>query len=339
MAFSKGKRVIIDIESIKNKYTDAQLVAYYLNINSIPCVINSPLRRDKHPSFGLYSTDGKRINWVDLATSEKGDIFNLLSKLWGVTLAEVIFKIDADFSHFNLESNISKLSLPSIVKTKEYTSNSKLECKIRSWEDYDIEYWESYGINVKWLKYADVYPVEYKIVLKDNNKFIFKADKYAYAYVEHKEGRVSLKIYQPFNTNGYKWSNNHDGSVISLWTKIPKEGDIVVICSSLKDALCLWINTGIPALAVQGEGYQISDTAINQLRSRYKKIAILFDNDGPGIIDGVKLASRTGFLNIVLPQFKGGKDISDYYKIVGKEIFSKTIKNLIIDNKDYDLPF
>ena len=69
---------------------------------------------------------------------------------------------------------------------------------------------------MKWLKYADVYPISHKIVIKDNKSYAFGADKYAYAYVEFKEGRTTLKIYQPFNKNGFKWSNRHDRSVISL---------------------------------------------------------------------------------------------------------------------------
>ena len=37
----------------------------------------------------------------------------------------------------------------------------------------------------------------------------------------------------------------------------------------MKDALCLWANTGIPAIAIQGEGYGISDTAVNELGMVY----------------------------------------------------------------------
>ena len=126
----------------------------------------------------------------------------------------------------------------------------------------------------------------------------------------------------------YKWSNSHDGSVISLWTKIPQEGEQICICSSLKDALCLWANTGIPSIAVQGEGYSISSTARDELMKRFKKVFILFDNDKPGLQDGQKLSDKTGFINKVLPQFEGGKDISDLYKSVGKEEFLRIINKL-----------
>ena len=145
------------------------------------------------------------------------------------------------------------------------------------------------------------------------------------------KSKCGRKIYQPFNKNGYKWSNRHDRSVISLWTKVPLQGDRICICSSLKDALCLWANTGIPALAVQGEGYGISDTAINELRRRYDKVYICFDNDEAGLKDGINLSNKTGFINVVLPPFKGGKDISDLYKVLSnKEKFKQLILKLFI---------
>ena len=156
------------------------------------------------------------------------------------------------------------------------------------------------------------------------------------------KSKCGRKIYQPFNKNGYKWSNRHDRSVISLWTKVPLQGDRICICSSLKDALCLWANTDIPALAVQGEGYGISDTAINELKRRFKKIYICLDNDIPGIKDAEKLALKTGFTNVVLPYFDGGKDISDAYKSLGKAKWVNLIAPLFKDTKEEyfdDLPF
>ena len=104
-----------------------------------------------------------------------------------------------------------------------------------------------------------------------------------------------------------------DSSVIGLWTKIPEKGDRVVICSSLKDALCISCNLHIPAICLQGEGYDMSDTAINELKRRYKKIFISFDTDKAGRIDGEKLAKRTGFTNII-PDLGTEKDFSDHFK-------------------------
>ena len=341
MAFSTGRNSIC-LSEITSKVSEAELVSYYLGITEIPCVISSPLRKDRKPSFGLYSRDGKRIYWVDLATKERGDIYNLLSQLWHCSFIEVLSKINKDIPKFSNGVTINDYTPCTIKDVVTYNSNSKLECKVREWRQYDIDYWASYGIPIDWLKYAEVYPISHKIITNEKGRFILGADKYAYVFVEHKEENVTLKIYQPFNKNGYKWSNKHNRSVISLWTKVPKSGDKVVICSSLKDALCLWANTGIPAIAVQGEGYNMSNTAISELKRRFKNVYILFDNDKAGLEDGVKLSMQTGFTNIVLPKFEDGKDISDMYKSLGKESFISTILSLFDDcegDNPNSLPF
>lgn len=331
MAISPG-RSSVSLEEVLSKVTESDILFYYLGISEIPCIIRSPLREDKKPSFGLYSNDGKRIFYTDFSTRERGGLFDLLSNMWKISYKEVLEKINKDIPKFTSGSNIKAYKSCNIRTTNNYNKSTDLQCKIREWRDYDIEYWNSYGVPLEWLKYAEVYPISHKIIIKDNHRYTFGADKYAYAYVEHKEGKVTLKIYQPFNTNGYKWANKHDTSVISLWTKVPKNGKNICICSSLKDALCLWANTGIPSLAIQGEGYTISNTAINDLKNRYENIFILFDNDEAGLLNGEKLSNLTGFTNIVLPKLEEygyPKDISDlYHSLQDKEKFKTIMINL-----------
>ena len=316
---SKGRRSLEEL-----KISDADILSKYLGITQIPCVIQSPLRSDNRPSFGLYSPDGTHINYIDFGTKDKGTTLTLLSKMWNTDTYNTIKKINDEIGLISNSRGIITLNKSNNRVVVKKSVNTDLKCKIREWKDYDIKYWESYGINLKWLKLAEVYPISHKIIVKDNHSYVFKADKYAYAYVEHKEGKVTIKIYQPLNKK-YKWSNKHDKSVISLWTKVPEYGDKICICSSLKDALCLWANTSIPSLSIQGEGYSMSKTAIDELKRRYKKVYILLDNDITGLLDGVKLAEETGFINIILPQFEGGKDVSDLMKAKGKEAFLKII--------------
>ena len=316
---SKGRKSLEEL-----KISDADILSKYLGITQIPCVIQSPLRSDNRPSFGLYSPDGTHINYIDFGTKDKGTTLTLLSKMWNTDTYNTIKKINDEIGLISNSHGIITLNKSNNRVVIKKSVNTDLKCKIREWKDYDIKYWESYGISLKWLKLAEVYPISHKIIVKNNHSYVFKADKYAYAYVEHKEGKVTLKIYQPFNKK-YKWSNKHDKSVISLWTKVPKYGDKLCICSSLKDALCLWANTDIPSLSIQGEGYSMSKTAIDELKRRYKKVYILLDNDITGLLDGVKLAEETGFINIILPQFEGGKDVSDLMKAKGIEAFLKII--------------
>lgn len=320
MAFSSGQ-CIITLKDLLNRVSEIDILTRYFNIKKLPCVINSPLREDKRPSFSVYIKDNK-VRYLDFSTGEKGNLWNLLGELWHTDFYNTLVTVYKDFS-----LNNRTLFLQPKVKPKTTIvsySETVIKCRVREWREYDLEYWRSFGIDKKWLEYAEIYPISHKIIIKDNKKYTFRADKYAYAYVEHKEGNTTLKIYQPFSKR-WKWTNKHDRSVISLWTKVPYRGNRICICSSLKDALCLWANTNIPSIAIQGEGYSMSDTAINELKKRYNKIYILLDNDEVGLKDGERLAKETGFINIVLPQFNGGKDISDLIKTTGKDNFLKTI--------------
>lgn len=323
--FAKG----IDSQLIEKRksISDADIASYYLGITKIPTRMCSPLRRDKKPSFGLYSRDGEHIYYIDFATGDKGSVIELLMQLWNKSYNETWEKIVSEIGHVN-NINVRKvLNKPKIEILDHAKTNIKIV--IRDWEEYDLKYWASYGITKDWLEFADIYPISYILFYKENQEpFALKADKLAYAYVEFKENTTTYKIYQPLNKNGSKWFSSHDRSVISLWTKVPEFGEKIVICSSMKDALCLWANANIPSLALQGEGYGMSETAINELKKRYKKIYICFDNDEAGLKDGKKLAANTNFTNAVLPFFTDGKDVSDLFKSVGKKEFLSIINQL-----------
>lgn len=325
----------ISLSEIFSKVSEAQVLsAIFPEVTSLPCLIKSPLRVDNHPSMSLYVSDENHIRYKDHANSEeKGSLLDLLCKYWKCTFHQALDKICNEYIK-NKDVIIKTRQIKTFTR-KEKDSNTKIQVTVRKWKDYDYEYWESYGITKQWLKYAEIYPISYKIITKKDpttnksSKYVFPANKYAYCYVERKNGNIQLKIYQPFNTKGYKWCSKMDASVIGLWTKIPEYGEQVIICSSLKDALCISCQLHIPTLCLQGEGYSISETAINELKRRYKKIYISFDTDEAGIKDGEKLAKQTGFINIV-PDLGDSKDYSDYYKsLTNKEQF-KQLKTLFI---------
>ena len=312
------------------KFSETQVLSkVFPQITHIPCRINSPLRVDKHPSFSIYMGSNNHIYYKDFGdSSEKGSLLDLLCKYWNCTFSQCLDKICA----IMIDAKCDDLTVRPTIKTltrKDVSQNTKIQVVVRPWQDYDIEYWKNYGIELKWLKYAKVSPISYKIITKKDpetgksKRYIFPADKLAYVYQEKKDGKLQIKIYQPKNTKGFKWCSSMDGSVISLWTRVPETGDRIVICSSLKDALCLSCQLGIPAIAPQGEGYNISESACKELRRRYKKVFICFDTDEAGKKDAEALAKKTGFINVV-PDLGKQKDLSDYYKsLKNKEEFKK----------------
>lgn len=304
------------------------LCTVFPEITEIPCLICSPLRADNNPSFSVYMDNNNHIRFKDHGNQNvQGGLIDLLCKYWNCTFNQCIDRI-CTLMIKDTDITIKPKQIRTFTR-KESDTLSKLQVTIRPWRDYDYAYWESYGITRQWLKYAEIYPISYKIITKKESptdkgkKYVFPTDKYAYCFVERKEGKLQLKVYQPFNKNGFKWCSKMDASVIGLWTKIPEYGDRVIICSSLKDALVISCQLHIPTLCLQGEGYNISDTAIKELKRRYKKIFISFDTDEAGKMDGKKLAERTGFTNVI-PDLGTEKDFSDYYRsLKDKEKFKQ----------------
>lgn len=313
----------ITMADIFNVFSETEVLSsVFPDIHSLPCLINSPLRQDRHPSFSIYVNDSGNVRYTDFATNDRGGLLDLLCKYWNCNFSQCLQRINKMFIG---KDNITVSHIkPSHRLSINKKSSVRLEVKVRQWEDYDIDYWQSYGCNIDLLKYCEVYPISHKIIYKDNKKYIFAAPKYSYVFTEHKEGKTTKKVYSPYATK-YKWMTDNDSSVIGLWDKVPEYGDRLCICSSLKDAVALWSNSGMPCVYIQGEAFDMSDTAIGELKRRFKTVFICLDNDKWGIEDAKKLAERTGFYNIELPQFNGGKDISDFIKANGTQRFKEEI--------------
>ena len=321
----------ISITELFEKYSEISiLTTVFPEITEIPCIISSPFRTDNNPSFSIYLDNNKHIRFKDFGDADcRGSLLDLLCKKWNCSFYQVFDKILEVMKKKEKDADVTiRPKQVKVMTRKESSELTKIQVAVRPWRDYDIEYWESYGVTKPWLVHANVHPISYKIVTKKDkdtgktSKYIFPAQKLAYCFCEYKGGKLSIKIYQPYSKD-YKWCSRMDASVISLWTMVPEYGDRIVICSSLKDALCLSANTHIPAIAPQGEGYSISETACTELRRRYKKVFICFDTDEAGLQDSLKLSQQTGFIRVV-PDLGASKDISDYYKsLKNKEDFKQ----------------
>lgn len=314
------------IEKVNDLYSDFDIAHKYLGITCVPEVINSPLRQDNNPSLGLFINNRTNSLWFkDFGSGEKGSLYDLLAKMWNVSKDKVYDRILED------------MPAPALIRkhgVKVYRKSAgKVEVRVREWRDYDIAYWDSYGISLPWLKFGEIYPISHIILTKNGHSYPIPAEKYAYVYVERKDGIVSFKIYQPYSKE-YKWMSKHDSSVWDLWTKIPEKGDKLIITSSRKDALAIWSNTGIPALSLQGEGYIPKEHVVQQLKDRYNKVYVLYDNDfqseeNHGRMYGKMIAERFNVTQIEIPEKWKSKDPSDLVKNHGRGVLRRVIYELV----------
>ena len=301
-----------------------ELARRYLGISKMPIVISSPFREDKHPSFSIRYKNGV-VQFIDFATNDYGNIYTLLCKMWNCSFKEAISKIYYDYACNNY-SKINGFKKPII--DKESIFQSQIDVKVRAFEDYDLEFWGKYGISKEWLVFGDVYAISHIFIKKGDKEYSFLADKYAYVYIERKDNIVSKKIYQPYNDR-YKWINKSDASVWDLFAKLPFYGDKLIITSSRKDALNIWSNLAIPATSLQGEGFIPKEKVINELKHRFKKIYVLYDNDEAGIINSKKICDKYDLENIMIPLEESSKDPSDLYKNTGERNYLSVFKKIL----------
>lgn len=328
MAFRRCNRSV-GLDVLLGKTSEFDIMRFYLNIDVLPALINSPLRQDRNASVSIFSPDGVKVFYKDFGTGEHGSIFDLLGRMWNRTFSETITKIWDDIDRVKH----NRINLNRTRSGVIHKSNSILEVRTRQWFDYDMEYWNSYGINREWLEFGDVYPISHILITRDNITKIIPAEKLAYVYVERKDGKVSLKVYQP-KSQRLKWLSKHDSSVWDLWSRLPDRGDTLFITSSRKDALCLWENTGIPSVSLQGEGYVPKEKVINQLKQRFGRVIIFFDNDydkdeNHGHIYASRLSGMFDLDMVEIPSEYKSKDPSDLFKNHGAKTFRRVIKELV----------
>lgn len=325
---------------------EENIFSYYIPNLIINGVFSSPLGdRDNRPSFSVFWSYKKhKLIFKDFRYGYTGDIIDFVRYYFGypnnTKACMRIFK-DFDIQGFKIDSDINKSSM--LTHSKIVTSlprkrtSINIKITVRSWEKYDLDYWNRFGITKEWLDIANIYPISFYYL----NGSIRKADKYAYAYVENKDGKFTYKIYQPFNTSGVKWKSNNDASVWELWNVLPDKHNYLIITKSRKDALSIMATTGIPATSLQAEGTIPKSHVIEELKSRFKNIFLFYDNDYDseenwGQDYCKKLSDKFNIPYIFIPDIYETKDYSElvfkYSSEYAKNLIWKLIKKQILCN-------
>jgi hypothetical protein len=344
MNFGKGK-AIRDFPTEKNileRVSEKEIFEMYLGSFHFD-LIKSPLRDDKNPSFSLFfSKKYNRVFFKDFATNEIGDCFVFVMRKFNMSRKiDVYNKIARDFSLNDLETGDDMPLITNIRsnKTKENhelhsSRRSDIKVKTREWNKDDYAYWKGkYGLFPNQLEYCGVYPISHFFV----NGLCSKADKLSYAFLEEKDGMQTFKIYQPLTTSSKKWMNNNDHSTWELWTQLPKQGNVLIVTSSRKDAIViksLFPSKGITSCSLQSEGVNPKESVVNELKSRFKKVFVLYDNDfnssvNRGRLAGKRIEDSTGFTQIEIPSSLKSKDPSDCVEKHGRELLRKLILSLV----------
>lgn len=293
----------ITLDYILSKVSEYDIYAHYLGQFKVGAIYNSPFRKDKNPSFGIYySKRTKQLLFKDHGTGECGNIVKFVSLYTGLTNYNDI-----------LRDIVKQLNITTDTKldsSKQYIPSSETIIGIvrQKFTPTDINYWSQFNISEKTLKKFNVNSIKYYLC-NGIVKGIYKEDNPMYAYKVYN----NFKIYRPLADKYTKWRNNLTEYDIQGYAQLPSKGDTLIITKSMKDVMCLY-EMGIPAISPSSESTFIPNDILEGLKKRFKRIIILFDRDNAGVKYLRKMSLKTGLEGLLVHKKFKAKDISDAIK-------------------------
>lgn len=299
----------------KPKINDLAIYSKYIKNFKIGSLISSPFRKDPDPSFSTYTTNAG-IRFTDFGRNLNGNVYEFVKILFNLSsISEVYEQINTDFKNDTVSNDVLYF---------EDTAKSVTDIGIvrQPFTKIDIDYWNSYGISESTLVKFNVFSIKYYIC-NGKVKGTYSSINPMFAYKVFD----TFKIYRPLAKSIiYKWRSNLNNDCLQGWEQLPQTGDILFITKSLKDVMCLY-ELGYNAVAPSSESVNIPQNKLNELKSRFKRIIVLYDRDRAGVKSARKLVHENKFDFIFLKKENKCKDISDYIKYKSKEYAEKLIRN------------
>ena len=315
------KNIVLDERNIPSTW----VFQYYLNLPEQLTGQNIKIKsifnpNDKTPSFCIYVNETiMQYKFKDFSTGKNGNKVDLVKSIFNIEYPEASRKIVKDYNMFVKTNGVQKIDFkPESKWVINYI-------KERSWTITDKKYWLSFRIGKTILDEFNVKPIEYYTLVKENSNKVENlrcGSKWCYGYFD-KNGEV-YKIYQPFSKK-YKFYKAK--SYLQGIDQLKFNKPYLVICSSLKDALCLkGMGYNVEVLAPDSENTIIKPHIIEHLKKKYKKVITLFDNDQAGLEAIEKYKNLYGLHGCVLSM---SKDISDAIKNYGLNEVHAILKPLL----------
>lgn len=298
-------------ELILSKFSEEQLMEYYLNIPVKKGLVRSPLREDKRPTCSFFRNNKGTLMFKDFATGQCLDIFSIVQQIFRCNYFEALRIIANDFGIIQsktLQKNPGKINEnPIKIEDKEI---SKIQVEIQDFTELELKWWAKYGITPEILKKFNVYSCKHVFL---NDQLFAKSQQHCpiFGYYGKKYHGLELwKIYFPKRTN-YRFIGNYPSKKLQGYDNLPKSGKICVITKSQKDVMALYAY-GIPACAPNSETIIPSEFIINDLTSRFEHVFALWDNDRTGVTFLNKIKKKYPQIKcLIIPRNLEAKDFSD----------------------------
>lgn len=322
--------VKITKELILSKFSEEQIMEYYLRVPITKKLFRSPLRQDHLPTCSLYRNGKGELIFKDFATGQYLNVFGVVQTMFQCDYWTSLQIIANDFGivkNNQLHRNSGRINLaPTKVEEKE---SAKIQVEIQPFTDLELKWWGRYGVTPEILQRFDVYSCKHVFL---NGNLCAKSQQHCpiFGYYGKKyQGNELWRCYFP-ERKEYRFLTNWPAKKIQGYDQLPKKGKLLIITKSMKDVLCLY-SCGLTAIAPNSENLFISDTILSNLKTRFERIVVFYDNDRPGLYNMAKIRKQHPELTYTfIPKEYGVKDISDFYKKFGRKRTLNFIKQFIL---------
>jgi len=313
-----------DILERVDEYT---LYCFYLGFQPlIGAKYHSPIRRalgqpdDDNPSFGIKECTSRKFVthdfiWVDSAIAKDGagNIFKLVQLLFRYqTRREALLKVMADFK-IGGHKDDSMPVMPPVEKI--YAEPAFITITPRAFRRPDYDYWHKFNVDKRQLARYNVQAFSSYWLTESQTKPSFpKGPGYAYQIFD------KYQLYFPEELKKFKFRNDWTEVCVPGYAQLKYQSDLLVITKAYKDVMCLDA-FGYESIAPRGENILVPELCMIKMRKKYKRIVILFDNDGKS------KANEYPEEKVYVPE--GDKDPTDFCKHHGIKAAAEMLRSII----------
>lgn len=310
-----------------SKNSEETYMQTYLGTTVRKGLIISPLRKDNKPTASFYRNKSGELIFHDFGIGFHGNFISVIMFQHNCTYNEALKIIAEDFGYIDKTDQRDSIKIKhtnTVIEEKQVTN---IQIEKQEFKDYELKWWESFGIKEETLKKSKVYSCKNVFL---NGQLVISSSKYnmVFGYYFGKKAGLELwRIYMP-QRKTYRFLSNTSAETIQNSKNIPQTGDLLVITKSMKDCL-LFHELGIPAIAPCSEVLFVSNQQLSRLKARFNKIVVCYDTDLTGIRFMKKLRSKHPELEyFFIPRKYEAKDPSDFYKKYGPEVTKSYIEQL-----------
>ena len=312
-------------EFLLSKNSEETYMSYYLGVPIKKGLFRSPLRNDQHSTCSFFRGQSGNLYFKDFATGQCLTFEGVVMEKYGCTYHNALKIIAKDFGYIqSVDINKGHTPKPVIKVQPKFESEKEtfIQVEIKDFSESELKWWNSFGIKKETLEKYRIYSI--KTVFLNGNIYAQSTQHSPiYGYYFGKKGHIEQwRIYIP-KRREFRFIGNVSTKTIQGYKQLPENGKLLVITKSMKD-VCLLSSLGIPAVAPNSETQFVSDKMLEELRERFKNIALLYDNDLTGVRFMNKIRKQHHDLIVcMIPRKYEAKDISDFYQKYGR---SKTIE-------------